>query len=248
MKMEGKHIVYTGSRNLYPMLRVAVKSALVNTPVDHIWIFAEDKALGWEVPKESGVEVHVVDISRQEWFPKNGPNMKSRFTYFAMSRAAICHVLPVDVPMALSLDVDTVFVKACDDIWDVMPNRDRYYFAASKEWHRSKHGLLYCNTGVALYNLAKLRDGKADEVIEVLNRRRYPWVEQDVFNYLCQGRIFPMPCEFNHNKFTTGGSDVNEPKLVHYAGLQSWEGQPDYRYFEAMKWEEVLERRSRRWS
>ena len=246
--MSEKHAVYTGSRNLYPMMETAAKSLLAHTSVDHLWIFAEDHELGWTLPENCGTELHVVNIRNQKWFRKDGPNMKSRFTYFAMSRAAICHVLPEDVDLALALDVDTIFVDDADEVWDSLPNADRYYFAASKEWHRSKNGLLYCNIGVTLYNLAKLRDGKADEVIEVLNRRRYPWVEQDVFNYLCQGRIFPMDCKYNHNKFTTGGNDVAEPKIVHYAGQQSWENQPDYRYFEEMTWDEVIERRSRLWS
>ena len=242
-----KHIVYTGSRNLYPMMEVAVKSVIANSSVTDIWLLVEDRDVYWVGPVD-GVEFHVLDLRGQKWFPPNGPNMKSKFTYFALCRSVLCHILPDTAHKVLSLDVDTIAVEDIDPVWDVLPD-DRYYFAASKEWHRSKHGLLYCNTGVALYNLDKLRDGKADEVVEVINRRRYPWVEQDVFNYLCQGRIYPMPPEYNYNKFTApegSGHGGLVPKIVHYAGMQSWENQPDYRYFEGMSWKEVLERRSRR--
>ena len=87
----------------------------------------------------------------------------------------------------------------------------------------TRPGTVYCNTGVALYNLAKLRDGKADEVIEVLNRQYYRWPEQDALNWLCQGRIALMDSSYNSCPW------VCEPcgftSIIHYAARDDWRGE-----------------------
>lgn len=236
-----KHAVYTGSRNLYPSIVTSAKSLVANTGVDFIWILAEDDDLGEELPWF----FRVINASRQTFFRKDGPNMASQFTYFAMLRAALCYILPLDVTKVLSLDADVIAVtKEADYVWDLDLDRGGgYYFSAAKELHRSHNGLLYCNTGVALYNLEKLLlDGKAKEVMDVLNTRKYTWVEQDVMNYLCQGRIMPMPPEYNVNDWTGPNSPV---RIRHYAGMKKWDDQPDYLEYSKMSWDEVFMKRER---
>lgn len=221
-----KHAVYTGSRNLYADMVTACKALLRNSDVDRIWLLVES-----EFPYELPPEVTAVDVSGQTFFKPDGPNMGSRYTYLAMMRAALCHV--IDADKVLSLDVDTLAVQDVSDAWDIP--LDGYYFAAAQERHRCYEGLLYTNTGVALYNLSRLRDGKADEVIEVLNTRRYTWVEQDVMNYLCQGRIALMDGNLNACDWTEHPS----PRLLHFAGHRDWRERPELHAYRDMTWDEA---------
>ena len=229
-----KHAAYCGTRNLYCDMETSAKSIVANSDVTDVWFVIEDDEFPGELPDL----VHCVNVSDQPWFKADGPNMASQFTYMAMMRIALCHVLP-DYDRVLSLDADLVAVRDVSPIWDIP--LDGCYLSATPEWHRSKNGLLYCNFGVVLYNLAKLRDGKADECIGVLNRRKYTWVEQDVVTYLCQGRIHEMPAEYNSNWWT----DKNAPGAAvrHFAGVkrEDWVNDPDVARYRNMTWDEALE-------
>lgn len=228
-----KHAAYCGTREIYDDMEMSAKSLIANSSVDRVHFIIEDA----EFPRELPDIIKVHDVSNQTWFKPDSPNMNSRYTYMAMMRIALCHVLP-DVDTVLSLDSDTVCLENVDAIWDTP--LDKYYLAAAHEWHRTSSGLLYCNFGVVLYNLAKLRDGKADECIDVLNTSYYEWVEQDVGNYLCQGRIYDLPSCYNSNWWT----DKNAPgaKLYHYAGVKraDWIDLPTPSMYRGMSWEHVM--------
>ena len=228
-----KHAAYCGTRNVYGDMEMAAKSLVANSDVDRVHFIIEDEEFPHELP--GIVECH--DVSGQEFFKPGTPNMVSGYTYMAMIRAALCHVLP-DVDKVLSLDCDTLAVRDVSDIWELPI--DGCYFSATHEWHRTTEDAIYCNHGVVLYNLAKMRDGKADEVIAELNAKRYQWVEQDVCNYLCQGAIFDMPSEYNSNWWT----DKNAPdaRIVHFAGLErrKWVKKPEAEKYSSMSWEQAM--------
>ena len=230
-----RHAAYCGTRNIYGDMETAAKSLIANSRVDKVHVLIEDAEFPRELP--GIIECH--DMSGQEFFAQDGPNMQTCYTYMAMMRIALCHVLP-DVDKVLSLDADTFATRDATGIWD-MPIED-CYFSASHEWHRTGNGFMYCNFGVVLYNLDKLRDGKADECIEVLNRRQYTWVEQDVGNYLCQGRIHDMPATFNSNWWTD--KNAPDPAIKHYAGMahNEWESLPEVTMWRDMPWDEVMRR------
>lgn len=226
-----KVAVYTGSRNLYPMMVPAAKSLLKHSSVDEIWLFIEDDEFPFELPEC----VKTRNVSNQKYFPAGSANMKSEFTYFALMRAALAHEFP-DVDVVLSLDVDTICIDDVDDIWDIELG-DNYFAACMEQW-RSVGGFQYCNIGVCLYNLKRLREtGKVDEVISVLNRHRYSWVEQDVFSFLCQGYIAQMPAMFNGCDWTLPRA---ETRIVHYAAVKDWTDKPSYKDAERLTWDEVL--------
>ena len=228
-----KHAAYCGTRNIYGDMETAAKSLVAMSDVDVVHLVIEDAEFPGELPPI--VQVH--DVSGQTYFAPDGPNAANGWTYMVLMRIALCHVLP-RVNKVLSLDADTVCMDDVSAVWD-MPVDD-CYFAAVPEWHKSGNGLMYCNAGVALYNLRKLRDGKADEVIDVLNRRRYTWPDQDVLNYLCQGRIHDMPSCYNSNWWT----DKNAPgaRIVHFAGVQrdGWASDPRVTRWRDMSWDEVM--------
>lgn len=229
-----RYAAYCGTMNIFDDMETAAKSLVANSNVDKIFFVLDGQA-----PRELPDIIQCIDFSGQEFFPDDGPNMKSKFTYMAMSRIALCHILPDDVDKVLSLDHDTFAVRDVSSIWDLPI--DDCYLAATPEWHRSKSGLQYCNFGVVLYNLDKMRDGKADECIEVLNRRRYPWVEQCVGNYLCQGRICEMPATYNQNYWTDKGQ-TPDAAIIHYAGqsFDKWKDKQIPRTYRAMSWEQAL--------
>lgn len=228
-----RHAAYCGTRNIYGDMETAAKSLVAMSDVDVVHFLIEDAEFPGELPPI--VQCH--DVSGQTHFPPDGPNAANGWTYMVLMRTALCHVLP-RVGRVLSLDCDTVCMEDVSDVWE-LPVEDSY-FAAAPEWHRSGNGLMYCNAGVALYNLRKLRDGKADEVIDVLNRRRYTWPDQDVLNYLCQGRIAEMPSEYNSCWWT----DRNAPgaRIVHFAGVpcDGWIHDPRVERWRATSWDEVM--------
>lgn len=230
-----KHAAYCGTRAIYGDMETSAKSLIATTDVDKVHFIIEDAEFPNPLP--SIIECH--DMSGQQFFLDGGANMRSMYTYMAMMRIALCYVLP-DVDAVLSLDADTVFLKPADEIWRT-PLAGRY-FAAVPEWHRSLDGLTYCNFGVVLYNLAKLRDGKAAECIEVLNTHRFQWVEQDVGNYLCQGRIAELHPQFNSCWFTD--RNAPDPVVKHYAGDASggWRNAAPVMEYRGMDWDEVMRR------
>lgn len=231
-----KAAVYTGSRNLYTDMAVAVKSLLINSDADRVYLLIEDDDFPFELPDC----VRTINVSRQEYFHPGGPNMRSGYTYLAMMRAALALVFP-DLDTILSLDVDTIVNGDISDLWE-LPLGSEYYFAASQEKHRSYEGLFYTNMGVTLFNLRLLREtGKVREVIETLNRQRFTWVEQDVFNYLCQGRILDMPSAYNVNTWT---APAEEEKILHFAGIKEWQGFPAYQKYQAIPFSDIRRRRT----
>lgn len=229
-----KHAAYCGTRGIYKEMELCAKSLVANSDVERVWFIIEDD----EFPSELPSIVQCVNMSDQRFFKADSPNMNSQFTYMAMMRAALCHVLP-DVDKVLALDCDTVCLGDVSDVWGI--DIADCYFAATPEWTRTENGFVYCNIGVTLYNLDKMRDGKADEIIEVLNRHYYRWVEQDVCNYLCQGRIEEMPFRYNSNYWTNKHND-SDVAIQHYAGIprEQWTNSDVSKRYMAMTWGEVM--------
>ena len=228
-----KHAAWCGTRNIYGDMVMSAKSIIANSDVDRVHFLIEDA----EFPDELPDIVECIDVSGQEFFKPGTPNMANGFTYMAMMRAALCHVLS-DVDVVLSLDADLVALRDVSRVWDIP--LDGFYFAAAHEWHRTKEDAIYTNHGVVLYNLAKMRDGKADEIIAELNANKYQWVDQDVCNYLCQGAIFDMPSEYNSNHWTD--KNAQGARIVHWAGIkrQQWTAKPEAEKYRSMPWDTAL--------
>lgn len=229
-----KHAVYTGTKNLYGDMQTAAKSLIANSDVDKVWLLTEGDYDYW-LPDMC----EVVDVSGQQFFPEVGPNMSTVYTYLAMIRCALA-LMPefAHLDRILSLDVDTIVNRRVTDIWD-LPLGDEYYFAAVREDHRSLGNLLYTNIGVTLMNLDMLRNGKAEEFIYALNHWRYQWIEQDVMNYLCQGRILQMPPEYNACDFIRHDC----VRIRHFAaqGATRWRNDRLVQKYRKMEWGRALE-------
>ena len=232
-----RHAVYSGTRNLYPDMVTAAKSLVANSSVDRVHLLIEDAEFPYELP--SIVECH--DVSGQKWFPKDGPNMTSWFSYMALLRVCYTKILP-DVDLVLQLDVDTVCVDDVDGIWDTDLHGNwcamvREYLGTFKPY-----GPDYFNAGVALMDLELMRRVKADDMlIGFLNTRQVKYVDQDAFNYFHS--IADMDPEYNEC-FVTGYSE--RPAIVHYAGIKDWQEsrracRREYlKTYRDMTWDEAL--------
>ena len=240
-----KAAVYTGTRNLYPLMIPAVKSLLIHSDVDEIWLFIEDDKFPDEY--DSPPIVKTRNVSRQTYFKPDGPNMKSNFTYMAMMRAALFKEFP-EYDRILSLDVDTIAVDDISDLWNIVMRND-YYFAAAREpdasfeWTK-KVGkkFLYTNIGVCLQNLEKFRDGKGDEIIEELNTNKWRYVDQDVFNLKCQDYILELPSMYNACGFV---KPFDKPMITHFAGDKDWSEKPLIKEYTDIPWEQIEKYRKR---
>lgn len=225
-----------GTKNLYEHMLPAIKSLLVNSDVEQIYLLIEDDEFPYELPNIC----KIINVSNQTIFEPDGANMKSRFTYMVMMRAALSKILPENLSRVLSLDVDTIVDGDISDLWDLPI--DDCYFAAAHEWHKAQKGFLYTNMGVCLLNLDKLRDGKTDELIGVLNKIKLEYVEQDAMNMLCQGHIYDMPSEYNANYYT---EHTDEPKIIHHVGNNSkLPTYSDVQKYKAMSFNDIMANRS----
>lgn len=215
----------------------AVKSLLLNSDVEKIYLLIEDDDFPCQLP--SIVEVRNVSAVISEYFDPNGPNYNTLWTPMGLIRAALPFIFP-DIDSILSLDCDTIVNQDISEIWDF--DLTGVYFAAAVEPLLSaKLGMTYTNSGVMLMNLRQLRDGKADDIIKSLNRRPYRYVTQDAFNNRCQGHIRELPSDYNV-AFCTKATE--NKKIIHYAADKNWRGYDLVRKYRDMTWEEVLHEHS----
>ena len=240
-----KYAVYTGTKNIYEDMEASAKSLIANSDVDIVHFLIEDNKFPKELPPYI-IQCH--NVSNQQFFNWSGPNMTSKFSYMAMLRIAYAHIFDSDIHMILSLDCDTFCLDDVSGIWSLFSCDQPYYFSATPEWHKTKSidsNLMYCNHGVVLYNLDKMRDGKADECIDALNCRRYTYVDQDIGNYLCQGHIYPMPPRYNVNYWTCKNIENETPDpitIIHYAGVsrENWKKEKIVQDWTDISWEDVM--------
>ena len=230
-----KAAVYVGTRNMYEDMIPAIKSVLINSDVDKIYLLIEDDDFPFYLPDC----VETINVSNQKFFKNDGPNFKLKWTYMTLMRAALPKIFP-DIDVILSMDDDVIALKDISDLWDLPI--DDYYFSAAKEPLKSDGGSdykfpLYTQMGVVLFNLKKLReDGMVDRVIDALNAYWFSIAEQDCMNLMCQGHIYPMPAEYNATNYT---EKVDDPKMVHYAAIKDWNTKPDVERYRNIPWSDI---------
>lgn len=233
--------VYSGTRNLYPHMVTAAKSLVANSRVEKIYFLIEDDTFPEALPPL----IETVNVSGQTWFPADGPNMQSIYTYMAMVRACTGKILPEDLDRVLQLDVDTIVTDCIDELWDLDMGRKWWAMAEEKFTTYHPYGINYFNCGVAMLNLAEIRKaGAEDEMVRLLNTQQMPCIEQDAMNRLGYPRkILELPTRFNECS-VCGYTD--KPAIVHYASFRNcWENPQTprleyYTKYKGMTWEEVF--------
>ena len=208
-----KAAVYCGTRNIYKHMIPSMKSLLKYSNVEKIYFLIEDDQFPYELPPE----VECINVSNQQWFPSDGPNYTSKWSYMILLRAALTKLFP-HLDKILSLDCDTLIQNNISELWDL--SLDDYYFAAVREPEKSTEKFTYINAGVMVFNLKKIREEHQDEkYIENLNNcfRYYP--EQECFSALSQGKILELPSKYNLSCVSTTST---EEKIIHFAAYKQW--------------------------
>lgn len=195
---------------------------LINGKPDVIYLLIEDDEFPLKHEK-----IKVINVSGQQWFAY-APNTETRYTYMTLMRLALCKYLKE--ARALSIDPDCIVDGDISELWNL--DIKDYYCAGGREPDKSWDGI-YVNGGVILFNLKKLKaDGKADEMIEELNKKPYGFPDQDVLNIFCKGKILEFDPKFNCH---TWSIPVDKPVIVHYAGMQHWAHLPLCEKYEKME-------------
>ena len=208
---EKMNIVYTFTHDFAEKAKPSIKSLLEHNPKAKIFIITDGKV---DLPYET------IDVSKQEWFPKDSVNYHNYFTYINLLK--VCYPSLLTVNKVIHMDCDTIVCDSLEPLWktDVKGK----WFAACPEYqgHYKPFGDLYYNMGVALINLQQMRkDSIQDKLVEYLNAFKQPWADQDAWNYyaLESGKHTAFPIRFNEC-FCTGRTA--EPAIVHYCGIPDW--------------------------
>ncbi len=230
-----KAAVYGATRNAYEDMIPSIKSLLVNSDVDKIYMLIEDDVFPMELPPEC----ETINVSNQRYFYSEGPNYNSKWSYMILLRTAYTKLFP-NLDRILSLDNDVIIKEDISDVWDI--NLNNCYFAAVLEPHHTRRlNRFYTCIGVSMMNLEKLRDGTDDRMIKELNTIKYAFPEQDVFNAICQGNIRELNPTYGMSPWTI---QVQNPKVEHFAASNGkWRDYPIVKYYRDLQWSEIRKER-----
>lgn len=227
-----KIAVYAGTRNYYKHMLPAFTSLLENSSVDKVFLLIEDSTFPYSIPDK----VSIIDVSRQPFFHKDGPNFNSEWTYMTMLRVALPYIITTAKEI-LWLDVDTIVNENIDVLWYL--DIEDYYFAAAKEIHKSTDDFSYFNAGVMLINCSRLiKYGMCSSLIQALNTIKFEFPDQDCINEMCMNRILEIPSDFNVCPYTEASK---RDRIIHFTGEKDWSNEELYqKYLE--KYNEVFGR------
>ena len=224
-------VVYCGTRNTYECILASLKSLVAHSRIDKAYLLIEDDEFPFELPDFATV----VNVSNQSFFPSDGPNFNSTWTYMCLMRAAFPKLFPQHKKI-LSLDIDTIIVDDIEELWNM--DLSQYYIAGVHE--KDKQQSDYVNFGVIMMNLELLRNEEIDEqMIYTINHTKLKCPEQDAFNLACEGNILVIPSDFNFTPFTHLIATPEHERIIHYAGIQYWKGFSPAQKYLKLGWDEV---------
>ena len=237
--MGRKHLVYSGTRNLYKYMEASAKSVIANSDVSDIHFLIEEDRFPSKLPDI----IDTMNVSKQRFFPSNGPNFTTHFTYMSLLRVCYTYLFP-DLDKILQMDCDTIAVDDISDIWDIEMGGTLFAAVEEKCSTYKPWGDPYFNIGVALFDLKAMKAHGIDEkLVDILNEKQMPFIDQDAWNYLAMDKATRLNVRYNES-YVTGFTD--NPAIVHYAGKKRWWDNPkmprrEYlkRYLE-MPWKEAL--------
>ena len=222
-----KIAVYAGTRNIYDQMYVCLKSLLLTTPMDRVFLLIEDDEFPYPVPEN----VSIANVSAQEMFSPDGPNFSSPWSYMAMLKCGLANMFEDLSGSILWLDCDTIVLEDISDLFSV--DLTGYFYAGVVEPSKSKDIFRYINTGVLLCNLDMLRDyGKEIEMIHYLNKNKLNFPDQDVINLLCQGNIRTISSIYNSCAWTL---PTFRPKIRHFAAEKDMKDSFEYQAAEKLE-------------
>lgn len=209
------NVFYCGTRNLYPGLQWAIASLLEHNKNVHLYIFAEDDELPFDIPCEHTV----INVSGQTYFDSNGKNYRSMFTFMPLLRVCLPEMLSVD--KIICLDPDTVICESLEPLWALDMTGKYIAWCEEKKGSYKPFGAKYYNFGVSVLNLKEMRENNFTLVaVDMLNTQHFPYIDQDVMNLLTiPDKSIELDTRYNES-FCCGYTV--RPAIVHYAGVKDW--------------------------
>lgn len=204
--------VYSGTRNVYDNMVIAMKSLLVNSTIDKIYFLIEDEQFPYELPSK----VECIDMSKQPWIRADCPNIYHNWgRQMNLIRLALAKIFP-NLDKILSLDNDTFVLSDISNLWDI--DLSNYYAAGVRDTAElNVHGL-YINAGVVLYNLDKIRNDKIDDkLLQKVHERKRDYPMQDPLNEIISSKVYELPSQYNSCPAFMN-YDPLEAKIIHFAG------------------------------
>ena len=180
-------------------------------------MLAEDDEFPYELP----IDVEMVNVSDQTYFPDIATHRKDDFGgYINHLKIWYSKFLPVN--KVIHLDIDTIICDKLDGLWkkDVSGK----WLAAvpeSQKWY-NPFGDKYYNTGVVLFNLAQIRKDKPQQdMTDYLLNTDQPYADQNAWNKFGyeQDKIAELDLRYNESR-VTGMTD--NPAIVHYCSIPDW--------------------------
>ena len=135
-----KIAVYAGTRNIYDQMYVCLKSLLLTTPMDRVFLLIEDDEFPYPVPEN----VIIANVSAQEMFLPGSPNFSSPWSYMAMLKCCLANMFEDMTGNILWLDCDTIVLDDISDLFSV--DLSGFYYAGVMEAAKSKDIFRYINT------------------------------------------------------------------------------------------------------
>lgn len=160
---------------------------------------------------------------------QSSPNLKSSYTPYTFLRLFMDKV--PDIPdKLLYLDADTVVMKDLSPLYSVDLS-GKEIGAVRDAYGRFFFGANYCNAGVLLLNLPLLKENRVFErCLDALNRKHYPFPDQDVLNHYTRGKKVFLPREFNEQTKLRESTVIrhycNQPRIfpnIHALIAKPWD-------------------------
>lgn len=230
--------VYMATRNVYETIIPSLKSLLLHTRMDKVYIMIEDDEFPYTLPDVC----EVINVSGQRWFTPDSPNFNHKWSYMVLLRVVLSQLLP-DVDKVLSIDIDTIVVDDIGELLD-MDLGNNFYAAVREPPTYRKHGFypVYHNFGTCLFNLKLFRETGLDlEAAALLQTKPFEFSEQDCLAFCLRGgRTISLDSQYNHCPWVV--PTELSIKVIHYAGrkTEDWMQEPLVQAYLDMPWDDVL--------
>lgn len=185
--------------------------------------------------KFSNVEVNFYEIEEEDFVNAQSDYRVPTVAYYRLVAAKA-----LDVKKAIYLDSDLIVEKDLSELYEI--NIEKYYIAGVQDlypvlnpnfalWYADNYNIAnfsdYINSGVMLMNLELMRkDGIIEKFLNELKQKNL-WVDQDIFNRVCSGKIRLIDWRFNHNasfedeEYKWNGRIIEKKsgkEIIHYCG------------------------------
>lgn len=210
------NIVYAMTHHVYDWILPSIRSLADTNPDAEVTILAEDSRLPFKLP----MAARIINVTGQRWFPPCGENYNNDYKYINLLKVMYPSILITD--KVIHLDIDTIVTDRLDGLWET--DLTGKWFGAVPEkqtWYRP-FGPVYYNMGVAVINLAQMREDNIEPMMAgYLNVVKQPFADQDAWNKYGIGMNRAVAVANRWNEGAPTGT-TDSPAIVHYCGIRDW--------------------------